>query len=488
MVKVLLSGDVGTAWSTLCTRVQKLHASAHGPFDLVLCTGKADVAAVDVEAWPMPVYVLGTAGAVPPPSTNLHIVTENQVLDLCGLQVAFVPDDAGATAMAATLGPVDVLVTADFPDGYDQLLPEKVPAEIQHVGSKAARLAAVAATPRYHIVGTHGFFHQHLPYVTTVPGVGRRVSRLIALGHVGASTDKAKKWLHALNLMPLDASATVDIPAGTTQSPFDAAPPAKRFKADALSADVAARLVQKSAAASQFRYDPAVAATGQGAHEKLRRPVVAYREECWFCLATPTVETHLLVSIGDEAYVAIPKGPIVPDHVLIVPIQHVSSMAALKPAAAAEVQRFQEALAAYFASVGKALVTMDRNVATLGAAHAHLQLVPVPRDAVDHIEHICREEGKQYHVDFKVLPPEAPAPTDAEYFLISFSDGHGGRTRLYHRVRGKHYMQFGRRVAATLLGMPEREDWKSCVVPKDDETKMAADLKAAFAPFDFTLS
>jgi hypothetical protein len=34
------------------------------------------------------------------------------------------------------------------------------------------------------------------------------------------------------------------------------------------------------------------------------------RSDCWFCLATPDAETHLVVSIGEECYVALAKGAI----------------------------------------------------------------------------------------------------------------------------------------------------------------------------------
>ncbi len=43
---------------------------------------------------------------------------------------------------------------------------------------------------------------------------------------------------------------------------------------------------------------------------------------CWFCLANPNVETHLITSIATETYLALAKGPILPtQHVLIIPIQ-----------------------------------------------------------------------------------------------------------------------------------------------------------------------
>lgn len=44
--------------------------------------------------------------------------------------------------------------------------------------------------------------------------------------------------------------------------------------------------------------------------------------KCWFCLASPDVEKHLIISIGDFCYLALPKGGLVPEHCLIIPIEH----------------------------------------------------------------------------------------------------------------------------------------------------------------------
>ena len=46
---------------------------------------------------------------------------------------------------------------------------------------------------------------------------------------------------------------------------------------------------------------------------------------CWFCLASPEVEKHLVVSVGNHAYLALAKGGLVPQHLLILPIAHYQS-------------------------------------------------------------------------------------------------------------------------------------------------------------------
>jgi len=34
----------------------------------------------------------------------------------------------------------------------------------------------------------------------------------------------------------------------------------------------------------------------------------SHAAECWFCLASESVKTHLIVSVGEAVYVALPRG------------------------------------------------------------------------------------------------------------------------------------------------------------------------------------
>ena len=41
---------------------------------------------------------------------------------------------------------------------------------------------------------------------------------------------------------------------------------------------------------------------------------------CWFCLSSAEVEKHLIVSVGEHSYLAMAKGALTGDHVMILPI------------------------------------------------------------------------------------------------------------------------------------------------------------------------
>ncbi|POM76771.1 Nuclear protein [Phytophthora palmivora] len=436
-------------------------------------------------------------------------------------------------------GDVDFLFTAEYPTSFQLLLPEQqLPLGLQAIrGSVAIREIVHHVHPKYHITsrggdGTRGdVFYQRLPYVSEVAGTGRKqVTRLIGLSGVNKVKDKTRKYLHALQVVPFAQQSAeerqhVDIPAGTTQNPYlhamlDEAtvrvrePDAKRRKVDSaaaggLSAEQIEQLTAKSRSDAQFFYDQKLATKGlrkggllPGHNPQQRRnnqPHVEERTECWFCLATPTLERHLIVSIGQEAYLAMPKGAICGDHLLIVPIAHEASTLALSEATWQEMERFKAALRRYFASQDKELLVIDRNVTTLGATHCHLQVVGVPKEKAATARRVFETEGEKYHVKFHELQGEAGAAstgpleqlrqqTNGKSFLYAeLPDGDGGTTQLLHHVEGKHYVQFGRHAASCLLEMPRRANWKFCVVPKPEEEKLTQAFKSQWKPFDFTL-
>lgn len=41
---------------------------------------------------------------------------------------------------------------------------------------------------------------------------------------------------------------------------------------------------------------------------------------CWFCLSNVDAEKHLIVTVGSSCYMAMPKGPLTEDHVMVMSI------------------------------------------------------------------------------------------------------------------------------------------------------------------------
>ncbi|MCI24642.1 zinc finger CCCH domain-containing protein 64-like, partial [Trifolium medium] len=97
--------------------------------------------------------------------------------------------------------------------------------------------------------------------------------------------------------------------------------------------------------------------------------------ECWFCLSSPNVESHLIISIGEYYYLALAKGPLVEDHVLIIPVEHMPNTLSLSSESDAELLRFQNSLKRYFKNQEKEVIFFEW--ASVRGIHANLQVKEV---------------------------------------------------------------------------------------------------------------
>lgn len=73
-------------------------------------------------------------------------------------------------------------------------------------------------------------------------------------------------------------------------------------------------------------------------------------EKCWFCLSSPSVEKHLVISIGESFYLALAKGPLNKYHILILCVTHIRSVSLLAEDDWKELEKFKTALKKFFAS------------------------------------------------------------------------------------------------------------------------------------------
>ena len=123
---------------------------------------------------------------------------------------------------------------------------------------------------------------------------------------------------------------------------------------------------------------------GAYAPPSLRRNPIApgptgdHAADCWFCLASPTVKTHLIVSIAEHAYLALPVGALHPLHCLICPIECASSKADLPAECLEEMLKFQTAVEQLYRRQDMAMLTYERAITTRGRNHMQVQCIPVP--------------------------------------------------------------------------------------------------------------
>jgi len=457
-MKVLVSGPVESGepgWEQLRGRVADLHGGKHGPFDLLI------------------VVPFGGAGGVEKPE-NVHfpiqVALESGVFgDHLSVEIV----SKGKTPPAGLIAsPVDILVTETVPEGSGVPSPK--------IAERASAEWALATMPRYHFCGSSNTHFSRAPYRNER---GRSVTRLIALGSVGGK----EKWIHAFNIVP-ESGSPVD-PDGTTDNPYALKKTSEASKAP-VNASSSSRLGRQ-----QFFFAEADVANASSnkrqriADKKQRTTRVPPRLDCWFCLASSSCEQHLIASIAEESYIALPKGGIRKEHLLIIPISHETSFAQFiqNEEALNEVTSLQTNVEQAFARGGYAVMYTDRSL-TFGKApqqHGYLECLPVPLNQIETIEKVFHEEAKAKGIEFEPITRGTSGDSNRdnlevvktleEYLFIQLPGGKGFVHRAKKastedgRLRGA-LLQFGRSIVCRLLNCPDRANWKSCVASKAQET------------------
>ena len=173
---------------------------------------------------------------------------------------------------------------------------------------------------------------------------------------------------------------------------------------------------------------------------------------------------HLLVSIGSECYATLPKGQIIPTgtrtnpsiskvpgggHILIIPITHYPTLSSMPPDLSvpivAELEQYKSALTRMYAKFGCVPVTFEISILSGRGGHAHVQVVPVPREKGDRIGATFVSEGGLAGVMFeedaeKAL--EACSGGRMNYFRVDLPNG----KKMVHIIKQDvpFSIQFGR--------------------------------------------
>ncbi|KAF6157049.1 hypothetical protein GIB67_041510, partial [Kingdonia uniflora] len=404
--------------------------------------------------------------------------------------------------------------------------------------------------PRYHISGTKGLFYAREPYSNAE---ALHVTRFLGLAPVG-NKDKLK-FIHAISPTPASAMSAAEIcmkPPNTTSSPYSLPD-----NGTSHVKETAKRPGDRNSDAQNWRYDVSQKRQRHGdgeklcfkfissgscpraekcsfkhdmdareqcrrgvcidflskgkcergpdcnfkhsfvdkdAHEGNRSKKITRSKDCWFCLSSPSVESHLLLSVGENCYCVLAKGPLVDDHALIIPIEHFPNTLVLLGDAVSELERFKNALKMYFKSRGKEVVFFEW--VFKHSSHANLQAIPIPSSKAAILERLFLTAAERLRFKFVPIKPrndisEGRKILNSQFdrklslFYVELPEG----TILYHPVKDEENfpVQFGREVLAGLLNIADKADWRNCKLSMEEETKMTEGFKKRFEEFDPTM-
>ncbi|EGD76531.1 hypothetical protein PTSG_07648 [Salpingoeca rosetta] len=330
----LVVGDVNGRFTQLFKKIRVILAK-NGNFDALFCVGSffGEDGSVD-DLWKS---LQDRSVAVPCPTYIMGPVTDAQIkfYDKDDAMRSFYTDK-DVTALVNTCSdrdfkPVDLLLTARWPDTVLSNQAGRISSTAWIVQNPGAAAVARAAAPRYHFAAGQEFF-ERAPYRNHQQDQAPRpATRFLGLAPV--ANPAKSKWIYAFSITPAAkeaASKLLAIPDNATTSPYDRSlpppqqqrqqqhpgrggPPRPLSSSSQQPPPSSFQPQQQQQQQSFFWSSDAAGGGGRRPRDSsaakrrdrssgppAKRPPVT-PASCWFCLGSPKVERHLVVSVAKQA-------------------------------------------------------------------------------------------------------------------------------------------------------------------------------------------
>lgn len=176
------------------------------------------------------------------------------------------------------------------------------------------------------------------------------------------------------------------------------------------------------------------------------------------------------MSIGENLYVTLAKGGLIPEHLIIIPIEHHPSTTPLTP----EMQNeLFDTIKKIEAGLGKQFVVFAHR--HNAAHHLHFQLVTIPagKNLSEFAQSFADRKG------YKLINlPELNLSDNDHQFIIWVSRDDEAVFNIPIESGSYFPANFGRELLAEFLGVTDRLDWKQSPLTDDDEKRLVETFKS----------
>ncbi|KAJ3377725.1 hypothetical protein HDU92_008033 [Lobulomyces angularis] len=564
-LKLLVCGSINSNFKQFFTKANSIAKKA-GPFDAILVTGdfwheKEDQEDLSSYTAPCPIYIINGKNKIPT-STQIRINKEGQVIENVfhlgkygifktaeGLSIAYLSgvydknqynEKDSLNSNYYTKSEIEDLikVSKNFTNGIDILITTEWPYGILN-HSKLVKVEKnfIESNPvkdlALHLRPSSETFYEREPFDNK--GV-KFSTRFISLAPLVSNIDEKKpKWFYAFNIIPLFECPQHVLQlraSNTTQNPFESAK--RNVDIDENTSfffqDNSKRqkksvpdnyICNKCGVGGHWKADCVVERRGPPdsyvcniCHEKghyikecpkkLNKSNFKKKDpsQCWFCLSNPEIEQHLIITVGDEVYLTMAKGPLTLDgHIILVPIKHYKSSKYLVDKLKeeennteitnyfSEVKKVQQLIKTEFKKLKFGLITFQifsgNSIIEESKHHFIINYVALPEKLkLDELDtkflEFAEKEG------LKKVDSLNDLNTSCPYFMYEINDFDGATkgeiifvpknygvedNELDSNSKNTINLRFGSLVLSEAFGTPEKSDWKKCVLSTEDETK-----------------
>ena len=238
------------------------------------------------------------------------------------------------------------------------------------------------------------------------------------------------------------------------------------------------------------------------------------RTDCWFCLASPTCEKHLIVSLSNHSYIAMAKGPVNNYHALIVTINHgiseddddskkehiIGAFLEPDPSAVAEIEDTKLRMRNHAnKKLDKDLYVFERAIPTKKGYHPHVNCIPIERGLGPKLRSTMLSMAaadSKYGNGFELREIQNPemnvntilkSTDDLDgYFYVEIPFGGSDIKRYLYKYNAKDTatkfvpLEFGREVLASVVENQKIASWKNNVMTKEQEEECTTEFRKSF--------
>ena len=426
--------------------------------------------------------VVFTTGA-PGKRGNFDLVAGNGVLHLptTHLEVAHYLDESQPLSISSV---PDILLTSNWPLGFHQSLtsPPVPPACL------SALVASVTdkLSPRYHFAVAAGQFYARPAYKSAQGWA----SCFIGLGAVSEEAEWTT-WAYELEIEGIETLSKrelMQLPASVTENPYSPTQPleeliVKHFPKDStekqlyrffasyatvkevrivkgrhsfarllLPRNEAQTLIQATNGADLEGRLISVGKSTPEPSKPKRQPLPT----CWFCLASPKCEERLIVEVYQHWYVAVPKGQMTDQHLMVVPIGHVGGREDCKAEAREELG---EVLGKLRGKLGDFLAFEYGKKEERGIYHLYVNIVPLEAEQIDWLR--TKFQAPLSISTYEFLPNAQLPSLSPPYTLLSINTASACLYQVLSEVSGS-LGDPARALVCTLISKPGLADWRQC--------------------------